>query len=249
MLRPAAARPCGAPAARLGACWLLAGLLAIPSAAQAQAFTLPKACVHGASGNEGFDPVVLVVDHYANQWITSFGIGVVGQNPIQWGATISPFRGGLSGYTIFTTYTPFLTSDVFVNNPSNWQSYNVFLPQPGVTGGRQTAIYDVFQVLIRDKSQSTPVPNAIVDVIPDYAGSSPLTIQADGQGVLTLFCVQQNFQGYNVTVYDASGNYLYDGSIPGSKSSQVSALESEVLASRPHPDEPEPEEPQPGPPQ
>ncbi|MEP9358775.1 hypothetical protein [Sphingomonas sp. KR3-1] len=215
MLSPAEARR---HCARI-APWLLAALFALPGAAAAQGFTLPKECTkYGASGAEGDDPVVLIGDNFTKLYINASANLVSDKAPITWSTTISPFRGGMYGYSIFVTYTPFLTSDVFVSDPSDWGWYTQTLPQPGVTGGRETAIYDVYQVLIRDKAQKVPVPNAMVDFIPDFVGSSPLTIQADSNGVVTLYCVQQNFQGYNITVNDAAGNYLYDGSIPGTKS-------------------------------
>lgn len=216
--------------------WLLAMMLAIPGTAGAQSFTPPAACTHGVTGSEGDDPVVLVVDNDARSWLINVPLTLVSSNtPIQWGITISPFRGGGFGYNIFTSYTPFLTSDAFISYPSNLPKYEFILPQPGVSAGRQTAVYDVFQVTIVD-SRRSPIPFAMVDFIPDYAGSSPLTIQADGNGVVTLFCVQQNFQGYNITVNDANGKYLYDGSIPGTKSFRRGAKRRAIpLVSRPHP--------------
>lgn len=224
---------------------LAAGMLAVPAAAHAQSFTPPKACQYGATGSEGDDPVVLVADQDHKQWLTRFGLGVVGQNPIQWGVIISPFVGGINGYAIYTTYTPFLTSDIYVRDPSSFPSYSVVLPQPGVTSGRPTEVYSSWTVTFTDKSGQSPVPYAFVDFIPDYVGSSPLTIQADSAGKITLFCVQENFQGYNFTIYDQNHNYLYDGSFLVVKQGltgeavQSGAAGPFESTSRPHPDEPE----------
>lgn len=220
---------------------MLAALVALPGAAHAQSFTMPTECRHGATGSEGDDPVVLLVDNYLTRWVDNFTLVLISGPPvIEWGISIAPFRGGQSGYSIFTTYTPFLTSSALVSEPSNYPSHNVTLPRPGVMAGRKTVVYDSFTVQINNKSGSAPVANAFVDFIPDFVGSSPLTLQADGSGLITLFCVQQNFDGYNITVHDASGNYLYDGSIPGTKSLAASETESSSpVSSRPHPDEPE----------
>lgn len=237
-----------ASALRRGSRWLLAGALVVPGAAEAQSFTLPQECAqYGATGSEGDDPVVIVVDNYVNQWITTFTLQLISQQPvIQWGITISPFRGGLSGYNIFTTYTPFLTSDALVQSPSSWSAFNVYLPQPGVSAGRRTAIYGTFNLQIRNQAQTTPVPYAFVDFIPDFVGSSPLTIQADGNGMIALRCVQQNFQGYNITVYDANHQYLYDGSFAAHSNNatgaQAPAPGKSAVGSgftRPHADKPQ----------
>lgn len=214
-------------------------MLALPGMAHAQSFTLPQECAkYGATGSEGDDPVVLVVDNYVNRWIYHFSLHLVSKTPIiQWGVSISPFRGGTSGYNIFTTYTPFLTSDTLVSSPASKPSYDVFLPQPGVTAGRKTAIYDVFTLTITDKTGKTPIPNAFVDFIPDFTGSSPLTMQANSSAQIILYCVQQNFQGYNITVYDANHQYLYDGSFPtGSNLTANSAARPAMGITRAHPD-------------
>ncbi|PTR14386.1 hypothetical protein C8R31_10658 [Nitrosospira sp. Nsp2] len=217
--------------------WLLAAMLLAAGASMAQSFTLPKECAkYGATGSEGDDPVVLVVDNDVNRWLINVPLRLVSPGPpIQWGIIIWPFRNTQAGYSIFATFTPFLTSDAFVADSRSMPSYELILPQPGVTAGRQTMIYDVFPVMIVD-SQNAPIPNAFVDFIPDFVGSSPLTLRADGNGVITLLCVQQNFQGYNITVHDSTGKYLYDGSMPGKRSTQTnaSAKPAPVLSS-PHP--------------
>lgn len=243
MLRRAIGLSGSARAALRGA--VIAILLASPAVAHAQSFTLPKECTNGATGSEGDDPVVLVADQYHKQWLIRFGLQVVSQNPIQWAVSISPFVGGINGYAIYTTYTPFLTSDAYVRDPSNRPSYTVLLPQPGVTAGRATGIYSSWTVTFTEKGGNTPVPNAFVDFIPDFVGSSPLTIQADSQGRITLYCVQENFQGYNFTIYDQNHNYLYDGSFAVGKqgltegAEQGGAAETFESTARPHPDEPE----------
>jgi hypothetical protein len=213
---------------------LSAILFALPGAAAAQGFTLPKECAQiGASGAEGDDPVALVVDNNAKRYLIT-PVTVVGNtSPIEWQTSISPFVGGLTGYSIFVTYTPFLTSDVFVRDSGSWGSYAVTLPQPGVTGGRQTAIFPTFKLLIRDQAQQNPVPYAMVDFIPDFAGSSPLTIQADQNGYVMLYCVQQNFQGYNITINDSAGKYLYDGSFKATGNNLASAKAASVSTASP----------------
>lgn len=223
MLRAADRSRRGAPARLHGARWLFAALLAMAAPAAAQSFTPPKECKHGASGSEGDDPVVLVVDRDANQYLIAPVNLVTSTPPIQWSVTISPFRNTIAGYQVFTTYTPFLTSDTAVSGPSVLPKYELILPQPGVTGGRYTAVYDIYNLTVINLQTKAPIPFAIVDFIPDFIGSSPLTIQANGNGVISLYCVQQNFQGYNITVHDSQGNYLYDGSFAASGSLGTSA--------------------------
>lgn len=239
MLRRAIGLSGSARAALRGAVIVI--LLASPAVAHAQSFTLPKECQHGATGAEGDDPVVLLVDNYLNQWVDNFTlVRISGPPVIEWGITISPFRGGISGYNIFTTYTPFLTSSAFVSAPGNEPSRNVTLPRAGdMTVGRKTVVWDNFTVTIHTKSGSQIVPYAYVDFIPDFVGSSPLTIQADANGQIVLFCVQQNFDGYNITVYDQNHAYLYDGSFPASGSLAATAEGTVGSQTRPHPDEPE----------
>jgi hypothetical protein len=242
----------GKPRSRVAAAFrgcLLAAVLAIPATAQAQSFMLPQPCRQSglASGNEGFDPVVILVDNFTTQPALNFTLlQISGPPTIEWGITISPFRGGQAGYTIFTSYTPFLTSTTLVSEPGNEPSKNVLLPRAGdVVVGRKTAVYPTYELTIRNKSQSQILPYAYVDFIPDFVGSSPLTIQADASGKIMLYCVQQNFQGYNITVYDQNHAYLYDGSFAAS--GQGLAAEAEGAApdgpmqgsTRPHPDEPE----------
>ncbi len=219
---------------------LFAGLLAVPAVAHGQSFTMPSECKHGATGAEGDDPVVILVDNYLSRPVDTFTLVLISGPPVvEWGITISPFRGGLYGYNIFTTFTPFLTSSAFVSQPSNEPSKNVTLPRPGYMAGRKTAVYDVYPILIRDKSQTNPVPFAYVDFIPDFVGSSPLTLQADSKGVIPLACVQQNFDGYNITVYDANHQYLYDGSFSASSNVAAAASDQPMAVTSPHPDEPE----------
>lgn len=208
------------------------------AAAAAQSFVLPKECT-SATGDEGDDPVVVIAKGSGEATFTNFVL-LRFVNPISWGISISPFVADT--YNIITTYTPFLTSDRLLQLNRNLPSLIVPLPAPGATSGRETAIYGTFVVTIMDKAGKDAVPNAFVDFIPDFVGSSPLEMQADSSGKITLNCVQQNFQGYNITVYDAGHQYLYDGSFPADASSVATAVEGEGSSavvgsrSRPHPE-------------
>jgi hypothetical protein len=181
----------------------------------AQAFPLPQECSWGATGSEGNvpgqgdDPVVLVVRGPEAIPVTDFWTESSSATPPTWRIAISPFLGGT--YYVVTTYTPFLTSDVLIDDLNRYPLYYVDLPPPGVTSGRKMGIYQRFTVTINDR-QNKPLPNAYVDFIPAFVGASPLTLQANASGDVLLFCVQQVLTGYDITVYDSNHEYLYDGS-------------------------------------
>lgn len=193
--------------------------------AAAQAFQLPQACRWGATGSEGMlpgqgdDPVVLVVRGSNAVPVTSFSMFSFGKPPAWW-ISISPFQGGT--YLVVTTYTPFLTSSVFIDDSNPSPSYPVALPPPGVSAGSQWSIHDTFTVTIMNAAGSQPLPNAYVDFIPEFVGASPLTMQADGNGNIVLHCVQSVSTGYDITVYDSSHTYLYDGSFSTNATTSMS---------------------------
>ena len=228
-------------AGHASACLAAALLLAAPEAVTAQSFVLPEGC-SSATGDEGFDPVVIVSQGSGEKKFTNFGLQKF-VNPVSWGIWFVPYTPDT--YNIITTYTPFLTSDRLLQLGTRLPSLMVPIPAPGVSWGRETAVYPTWTVRFMDKSGKNPVPLAFVDFIPDFVGSSPLTIQADADGYITLNCVQQNFQGYSITVYDKDHNYLYDGSFKADNSTLTAeagasnGAGSFASEAHPYPDEPE----------
>jgi hypothetical protein len=206
---------------------VLAAACAGPAVAQ-QTFVLPEVCI-SATGDEGDDPVVLVSLGTGEKTFTGFTL-LHFVNPVSWGILIKPYRANT--YNIFTTYTPFLTSDRQSKFNVDLPSLMVPLPDPGVSGGREMQIWNTFTVTIMDAANKDSVPNAFVDFIPAFPGSSPYTMQADAQGHVVLNCVQQVSSGYRVTVYGADHNYLYDGSFPTNASSLTDAAGKPAGSSR-----------------
>lgn len=212
-------------------------VLAGARAAAAQAFQLPQECTHGATGSEGTepgkgdDPVVIVSQGASAKPFNDFT--VVHRMGGSWAIRMTPAPAAT--YNVITTYTPFLTSSRLVQIPYSRPSFYVLLPAPGVTDGRQWKIYDTYTVTVMDSTDSQALPYAFVDFIPFFVGSSPLTIQADGNGQIVLNCVQQVSTAYDITVYDRNHKYVYDGSFPTTGSATASALDNTSGSSRTRP--------------
>lgn len=184
--------------------------LALPSAAAAQVFKLPSECTSATGAEDLDDPVVLISLGSGEQNFTGFTLLNPPKGTTTWGIQVIP--AAAAQYNLFVTYTPFLTSDRTIVFPYNRPSAIFLLPAPGVTGGRKMKIWANFPVTIYDAPGKQIVPYAYVDFIPAFNGSSPYTMQANGQGVIPLNCVQQVSGGYRITVYDQNHAYLYDGS-------------------------------------
>lgn len=184
----------------------LAALL-LPASAEAQVFNLPQQCTSGATGSEDEeDPVVLISLGTGQKNFRGFELSSASRN--RWYIKIAPAQA--QQYNVFVTWTPFLTSDMTINLNNNRPSVSYTLPEAGVTGGRRMTIWRTYTLTINDASGKQVVPNAYVDFVPAFDGSSPYTMQANAQGVIVLNCVQQVSSGYHITVYDQTHKYLYD---------------------------------------
>lgn len=195
--------------ARCAAAFIAAACLAGSQDAQAvPSFNIPQACNGLASGAEDeLDPVVLITYNAGNTFLYNFPLNRQ-PNTGQWYVTLQ--NPVFDYYFFVTTYTPFLTSTLSIHS-HNRPSDTMFLPAPGVSQGSTYPIFPIYRVAVMDSNGANIIPGAIVDFIPAFTGSSPYTMQADQQGVITINCLQAESTGYAVTVYSNTGDYIYDG--------------------------------------
>ena len=180
-------------------------------AAAAQTFRYPQNCDE-VTGDEGDDPVVRMSIDAGEPIYRDYNVISIGDDtPPQWGIVMGPYDAGKT-YNIYATYTPFLTSDTKVTFMEEGSAVYQPLPDPGDTFVGREAIRNSWTVIIVD-NQNRSIPEAYVDFIPEFKGSSPYTMQADESGKIVLRCVQ-DARSYAITVYDKDHKYLYDGFFP-----------------------------------
>ena len=189
---------------------LLAGLLALsfPACADAQ-FVIPEVCKNGVTGDVDFDPIVIISRSIGEVLVKDFEVlGPIAARK-RWLLKLTKPANDI--YFVFVNYTPFLTSNLTLKVSTSPPASFWTLPAAGAGDGKNLKIFPTFTLTVSSPTGGV-VPNAIVDFIPPFDGSSPFTMQADGKGEIVINCIQQApFGAYDVTVSDDKGAYLYDG--------------------------------------
>ncbi|MEJ0024802.1 MAG: hypothetical protein WDN01_02140 [Rhizomicrobium sp.] len=179
----------------------------LPAAAMADPnFQVPDMCKStGVTGSEeaeaGEPPVVTITYNSGKQEVTSVVTLTVNTDKIWFASVALPaYR---DDYLVTTTYTPFLQSYMQVSS-STRQPFA--LPPPGWNYQKKFA---TVQIQIQDGSGKL-IPNAYIELAPDYDGSSPYTMQADQNAMVTINCLTVPFVGGTpATVLDPNHNILY----------------------------------------
>jgi hypothetical protein len=189
-------RACAAAALGLLAC------AAVQSPAHARDWTLPSSCKHGASGDEFDDPPV--VDYVVNGVPQPDAVkGVVWQNGAGFAQIwVTPHFSDIHAVTV--AYTPFLEGSIAVNPQGQSKFITDKLPPAGVLGASILQVFDQYVVTI-DDGNKRPMAGATVLWTPFFNGADPYITTTDGQGKLTLNCVQNISTGYSVYVISADG--------------------------------------------
>jgi hypothetical protein len=192
----------------------LAGALALaPAPARAQ-YGLPPICGGQATGLTdigGADsPPVVTVSYTRGTglgYVDDAAIVMVGDQPKV--AFTAPTSWSVDNFLLVVTYTPFLQSyQGLVPTPSGQTV--VPLPPPGWFSDPRYRLIGRIGLTVR-LGNGQPVPNAILEIAPEFPGSSPYTLEADRNGQLVISCFTYRPE-ISVTAYDAQGT-LYQGTI------------------------------------
>ena len=189
----------------------LAASLALTFSAQpghAKDWKIPDVCNNTVTGDDDDDPPI----------ITIFGIKGTRQFPL----VVNNFEFSLNGGQaqvfvptnldhafIIVSYTPFLngyfggTGDVLFAGVQT-----VTLPDPGAPDTAQRKLYG--QVLITLQANNQTLANANVQFEPEFDGSSPYTVQANGQGQILINCFTTRPGGNPVYVVPQSQTNGFD---------------------------------------
>lgn len=188
------------------------GLAATPTAVQAQ-FKLPSVCGGQATGltdvvASGGPPLVEIsyTMGSTNAYIDQTAIVMIGQTPAV--AFEAPTSLRADNYLLVVTYTPFLQSyQAIIPTPRGPSA--AALPAAGWFTDPRYRLIGRLALTVRD--QNGILPEAIVEIAPEFPGSSPFTLQADSNGMIGIACFSYR-PDISVTAYDASGT-LYQGTV------------------------------------
>lgn len=187
-------------------------LLLPASEAAAYNFLVPDVCqnsVTGADGAETDDPPVVTITYNDGRDTLDANIQLVTNESKNWWIFGFPLPDLFATYLVTTTYTPFLQSyyaasytelsrEPFVLRPP---SYNYQQIRAKVT------------ITVNDQL-GRPLPNAYLEMAPNFGGSSPYTLQADETAKVQINCFTvYNVGGNPATVLDPNHNVLYSTNI------------------------------------
>lgn len=198
--------------ARRALAFVALGLAAAPTAARAQ-LQLPPVCAGQATGltdvvASGGQPLVEISYTMGSTlaYIDQTSIVMIGQAPAVVFEAPTSLRA--DNFLLVVTYTPFL------------QSYQAIIPTPRGTSATALPAAGWFsdpryrligRLALTVRNQSGILPQAIVEIAPEFPGSSPFTMQADSNGMIGIACFSYR-PDISVTAYDASGT-LYQGTV------------------------------------
>jgi hypothetical protein len=187
-------------------------MLALPACAAAEDynFQVPGQChtsgedrVTGADAAETADPPVVTITYNEGRKTLTAPV-TLGYNSFSklWSAAVAlpPLLGDV--YLVTTTYTPFLQSSYAIRSDIE-QPF--VLPPPAYNS---QAIFGKVTITVYDQLNQ-PLPNAFLEMAPDFGGSSPYTLQADGSAKVDVYCLTVFPGGNPATVLDSNHNVLY----------------------------------------
>jgi len=191
---------------------LLLLLLPASAAAYDYNFIVPIQCqdpvgqynVTGADGAETGDPPVVTVTYDDGKKVVSGTPRVVPGFSLGWYLVDLPLPDVFATYLVTTTYTPFLQSyDAASYQQLSKQPFQLQFP----SWNNQQIVPKVI-ITIQDQS-GAPIPNGYLEMAPNFGGSSPYTLKADGNGEVPIYCFTIYVDGNPATVLDANHNLLY----------------------------------------
>ncbi|WP_407050862.1 hypothetical protein [Methyloraptor flagellatus] len=200
-------------AAILGMTILLAGT----AAARADYnFLVPDKCwnpstqqydVTGADGAESDEPPVVTITYNVGSSVLEVTSAVTlsyNQSSKLWSASVAlPYTlDPLTTYLVTTTYTPFLQSYLAIDRKTA-QPFEL----PPASWNNQQFLRSITITVTDQKDQ--PIPNGFIEMAPNFGGSSPYTLQADGSGNVEIYCYTSYVDGNPATILDAQHNLLY----------------------------------------
>jgi hypothetical protein len=188
------------------------GLAAVPTAAQAQ-LQLPSVCAGEATGltdvvAAGGAPLIEIsyTMGSTNAYVDETRIVMVEQRPVV--AFEAPTSVRADNFLLVVTYTPFLQSYQAIIPTPRGPSAAALPPAGWFTDPRYRLIG---RLALTVRAENGILPQAIVEIAPEFPGSSPFTMQADSNGMIGIACFSYR-PNISVTAYDASGT-LYQGTI------------------------------------
>ena len=203
-------------------------LLLLPASAAAGGYTFnfiaPVQCqepvgqwhVTGADGAETGDPPVVTVTYDDGRKVVPGTPRVVPTGFLGWNLVDLPLPDVFATYLVTTTYTPFLQSYIAV-------SYQQLSKQPFALpfpSWNSQQIVPKVTITVEDQS-GRPIPNGYLEMAPNFGGSSPYTLKADGNGEVPIYCFTIYVDGNPATVLDANHNLLYATTIHFGSSTAV----------------------------
>lgn len=175
-------------------------------------FQVPKQCerVTGADGAEAGEPPVVTITYKGMEVPESVAPPTYDSSSKIWSATVRfpEIPDTATPFLVTTTYTPFLQSYVAVfYRPGPNGEQNLKLEPPSFNNQQ---ILATAQISVTDQQSGAKLPGAYLEMAPDFGGSSPYTMQADGNGLVTIYCFTSYVGGNPATILDQNHNLLYD---------------------------------------
>jgi hypothetical protein len=190
-------------------------LLPASEAAADYNFLVPEKCqnsVTGADGAETDDPPIVTITYTVgtNIYTVISDITLTLRQDKLWVASnLGLPPSSAVSYQVTTTYTPFLQSYLGIPNTSSLPT-SVNLPPPSYN---YQQIFAKVTITVNDQL-GMPLRYAYLEMAPDFGGSSPYTMQADGNAKVEINCFTvYNVGGNPATVLDPNHNVLYSTNI------------------------------------
>jgi hypothetical protein len=215
-------------------------LAAMPLAAAAQNFVLPRDCAQGGATGGTDDslyanlpPLVQITYNDGRNTIKAYSLTTLDN---RW--YVEFYVPDIHAtYFLVASYTPFLQSYRTVEFSRTGYGSAAQLPLPGSFIDKRTKLWPgITWTVTTTNGGSTPMPGAFVEMSPDIAipDAPPYTLQADDKGEVTIYCFMSYPAGNTATVFTPDNEYAYDITYQFSESSSSNAVNMRATAAKPN---------------